>query len=281
MSVDDHAVPRKAPTLAGLEARLELLEQGKPKTWQEKFTRNGALIALVLSITTGAYTIYDNFWAKPRARIVAQNDADLREVQRGLAEIAAINQSLGSMVTTNAAARLSITGAASARKRAQLSLIMPLLSKGGVVLDASDYISLSDEIAWTGDTARARALTSAALQHATNDGDRINALSRLGAADFSLGEQAKGREAFKEAARLAASNYFAPIRATLHSWWATAEARNGNCAALPPLLAEFQTAVDAIENVDVRDAAIQQLRFSMKEQRGCPWKDTMVRVAAP
>lgn len=273
--------PRQRPTLAALDARLAVLERGKPQTPAEKLARQGALIALVLSITTGAYTIYDNFWARPHERKVARAEQDFELVQRTLQQISATNQALAQIPPgTNRAVAQQTMLAALAQKRSQLAIVLPLVDRVADRLTTSDYYILSGEEMTAGDPAASRKFAEAAVTHARNPYERLEALRNRGAAQFISGDPDAGRASFAAAAAAGPGDGLAPNRAVVYGNWAAAEAMSGNCPAVDGLLRHFAADMARVGNPDVQLNISAMVRQQLAGQRRCRWDDALLGGAS-
>lgn len=281
--------PPIAETVAVLASRLDAMEEAaknRKPTRRERFAAWAGVLGLCISILTGGFTLIDRMVIAPKAAALAR----FREAVRG---ITTINQD----VNTRAAAASTPAMAAvigSSRNLEKWNFLqqaqqaLPSIEQE---VSAQEYYVLAGEAVNMNKHAVAidYAGRAEALSRANGDNTELSEILRLQAQVISMAQGAGGvetsRRKFAEArAALDDVNSFgAPyMRARAASEAIMLEAYWGDCALIPPLLADYSFQRDRSDvTPPLRQVLQQTLEGQLRGQNRCVVQLPALPASAP
>src|SRR5262249_30184150 len=255
----------KDVTLAMLVDRVKQLETA-PLSRREQFDSWAGLIALVLSISTGGFTLYDRIVLQPQV----EQSQKLNEFHDAIARINEINKDLS--------AQTVMLGVANAEKELLLEKVESTLPTIRPLVGAPEFAVLAVETMNKGDAATAKLYIESAMGSPHDEAVHVDILRHRGQIYFMTGraaDTATAESSFVEAFQTLRKHKHwgaSAERALLLRDWAVAEAYYGDCAHMRDRLQEF---VEEIARDDVSVEARKTIRGDLKRelsgQERCSW----------
>ncbi len=267
---------RRAPQLLSLSERLAALE-GQVEIDRRSVVKRvgawGGLVALVISLITGSFTIYEKFVANPAAR----RDALVSEMQTIVARFSSINSKLVELQLEGDLRKLqALSQNANTEKFVLLDRADTIIRSLGDDFGVGHYIQLAYEHLNFGQSKMAEHYAKRAFTSARNPLLKAEAVRYRGRALFLDGEiqnKILAREAFREAIVLADRIPGFLSTQVLGSIYADAigsELFFGDCDMVPALVNEMNGKfVERQAPLGVAQAILIQIRSIASQQDRC------------
>jgi hypothetical protein len=257
-----------------LAERIAILESkvaAEERSWTRRSTVIGSVLALLISILSGGYSIYDNAVVRP-SKAQEESLGELRQIVGRLSEInwKLIEQSGGD---PQRARMVQMT--ASGEKVSLLDRADQIVAAMGPRIGLSEYLTLAYEHLSFGDNATALRYANAAIAVAATPGLKSEAYRYKARALFLPGATQnleEGRAAFAAGLKVASGGGTLSANnaaATLYVDWLINEAWFGDCARLPPLLEDITRNMTAL-GAGVDPAILQMGLTALQNQKRCP-----------
>jgi hypothetical protein len=264
---DGNAVVGLAERVAVVESKVAAEE----RSWMRRSSLVGSMLALLISILSGGYSIYDNAVVRP-SKAQEESLGELRQIVSRLSEI---NWKLIEQWSGDPQRARLVQMAANGEKVSLLDRADQIVAAMGPRIGLSEYLTLAYEHLGFGDNLTALRYANAAIGVAATPGLKAEAYRYKARALFMPGptqDLEKGREAFREGLEAAsgggtmsASN----AAATIYVDWLYNEASFGDCARLAPLLDEIEQALTSLSTSVEAPAVLQMGLQTLQQQKRC------------
>lgn len=259
--------------------RLDKLEahQSEKKTLLERLGVWGGLVALLISISTGVFTIYDEAITKP----VDEKDKKTQQFESIIASIATLSQELATKTAsiTDTAVKQQIGMLYNAQLLVLVRNAESIESQIREQITAPGYLILGNAELALGNIADAQRFLKLASERKTDPSTHAEILRFLGRA-LAMSNTPEGltsaRRAFDESGgiMIGFSQFGAPLqRANLLGDRLIAEAWFGDCNQLPELTTKF---LAEVTSPGVLPEAVKALRINLSQnlqnQTRCTWE---------
>jgi hypothetical protein len=230
-------------------AVLESKVAAEERSWARRSTMLGSALALLISILSGGYNIYDNAVLRPSQ----EQEQALGELRQIVARLSEINWKLIDQSDGDPQRVRVVQMTASGEKVSLLDRADQIIAARGGLVGVSEYLTLAAEHLNFGNNDKAVRYAEAAIASAAGPGMRAEAFRYKARALFAPGETqdlAKARAAFTDGLRtIGGSGTLSSLNlvATLYNDWLVNEAYFGDCARLQPLYLEMQKALAPLQ----------------------------------
>lgn len=276
LGAEDEGRPLPATTdfprrVALLEGRVEVLTKAlrpKKKTAFELAKDYAGFAALLISLTTGLFTLWRVTVQEPAAR----TSEHLASFQKAVRDLSEVDSDLAQKLSTAKSSdeRATFTGVANAMRASLLARAEALLPNVEKQVSPIDYIVLSLAAGNTYKFAQSRGYARSALDLSSTPLDKAEALKHVARADFSMGSAediTEGENALNQALELVGPHpkdrALFVKRIDLLGAYVIFEAATGRCELVTPHFAAFETVISSDRlNADESEA----WRTLMREQ---------------
>jgi hypothetical protein len=263
---EGNAVVGLAERVAVVESKVEAEE----RSWVRRSSLLGSLLALLISILSGGYNIYDNAVVRPSQ---AEDDA-LGELRQIVGRLSEINWKLIEQWSGDPQRARMVQMTANGEKVSLLDRADQIVAALGPRIGLSEYLTLAYEHLGFGDNATALRYANAAIAVAASPGLRAEAYRYKARALFAPGDTQdldKAREAYREGLKAASGGTMSASNAaaTIYVDWLINEAAFGDCARLAPLLDEIEQGLKSLSISAEAPALLQMGLNALQQQKRC------------